>query len=62
MEIGRICAIAEKEFAENIRGRRFLLVLALFLVPVGFFGLAYKTLEIFGVVDARKGASREIIS
>ncbi|WP_067050808.1 ABC transporter permease [Methanofollis ethanolicus] len=32
MEIGRICTIAEKEFAENIRGRRFLLVLALFLI------------------------------
>lgn len=32
MEIGRICTIAEKEFADTIRGRRFLLVLALFLI------------------------------
>ncbi|WP_298667049.1 hypothetical protein [uncultured Methanofollis sp.] len=62
MEIGRICTIAEKEFAENIRGRHFLLVLALFLVPVGFFGLAYKITEISWVVDARTSASREIIS
>lgn len=32
MEIGRIFTVAEKEFAENIRGKRFLLVLALFLI------------------------------